>query len=271
MPLDDVNSILEEITSTALEPDYQNHRPRKLSNSIRHQVVAAIGLLVVGFLVSNTISLGLLNKEFNASASKGTREKLVAQIEKALIYNDDLTVQVRDLTKSINGNASKKLAMTKQGKDLNGKIESLAPIAGEMSIIGNGVRISMSQNNNETPIMDSDLQFVVNELWASGAEAISISNIRLTATSSIRHAGNAVLIDYRPVSSPYVLDVIGDPIRLRGQVENGSLRKYLNDLKKRYGINTSIVAKPRITIPGRSVGELRFSQPTMAAGDGSVS
>jgi uncharacterized protein YlxW (UPF0749 family) len=52
-------------------------------------------------------------------------------------------------------------------------------------------------------VLDIDLQAVVNGLWASGAEAIAVNGQRLTATSTIRVAGNAILVDFRPVTSPY--------------------------------------------------------------------
>ncbi|MEV0720690.1 DUF881 domain-containing protein [Asanoa sp. NPDC050611] len=59
-------------------------------------------------------------------------------------------------------------------------------------------------------IFDRDLQLVTNALWASGAEAIAINDQRLTATSTIRKAGGAILVDFRPVTSPYEIRVIGD-------------------------------------------------------------
>ena len=57
--------------------------------------------------------------------------------------------------------------------------------------------------------MTVDLQNVANALWAAGAEAIAINGQRLTATSTIRAAGNAILVDFRPVTSPYEVSAIG--------------------------------------------------------------
>jgi uncharacterized protein YlxW (UPF0749 family) len=51
---------------------------------------------------------------------------------------------------------------------------------------------------------------VVNELWHDGAEAISVNDVRLTPTTAIRFAGQAVLVDFRPVTSPYTIRAIGD-------------------------------------------------------------
>ena len=45
-----------------------------------------------------------------------------------------------------------------------------------------------------------DLQIVVNGLWASGAEAVSVNGQRLTSKAAIRFAGQAILVNYRPLT-----------------------------------------------------------------------
>ena len=54
-------------------------------------------------------------------------------------------------------------------------------------------------------VLDRDLQELVNGLWAAGAEAVSVDGQRLTARTAIRSAGEAVLVDFRPLSPPYVV------------------------------------------------------------------
>ena len=43
----------------------------------------------------------------------------------------------------------------------------------------------------------------------TGAEAIAVNDQRLTATSTIRKAGGAILVDFRAVACPYEIRVIG--------------------------------------------------------------
>ena len=54
------------------------------------------------------------------------------------------------------------------------------------------------------------MRSVVNELWHDGAEAISVNDVRLTPTTAIRFAGEAVLVDFQPITSPYTIRAIGD-------------------------------------------------------------
>ena len=63
---------------------------------------------------------------------------------------------------------------------------------------------------SENIIHDQDVLRVVNELWASGAEAISINNIRLGPNSSVRCVGPVVNVNGAKVASPIKIRAIGD-------------------------------------------------------------
>ena len=63
-------------------------------------------------------------------------------------------------------------------------------------------------------VYDRDLQDVVNALWLAGAEAMSINGQRLTAATAIRSAGEAILVNSRPLSPPSLVHAIGNPAPL---------------------------------------------------------
>lgn len=58
-------------------------------------------------------------------------------------------------------------------------------------------------------VRDRDMQRVINGLWESGAEAVSINGQRLTALSAIRAAGDAILVDNKPLVPPYTVLAVG--------------------------------------------------------------
>jgi uncharacterized protein YlxW (UPF0749 family) len=62
-----------------------------------------------------------------------------------------------------------------------------------------------------TMIHDTDINQTVNELKAAGAEAVSVNDQRLVATSPIRCAGPTVLVNNVPQPPPYVIRAIGNP------------------------------------------------------------
>ncbi len=65
-------------------------------------------------------------------------------------------------------------------------------------------------------IHDTDINQVVNELKAAGAEAIAVNDQRLVATSSIRCMGPTVFINFVPTAPPFVIKAIGNPKTLAG-------------------------------------------------------
>jgi uncharacterized protein YlxW (UPF0749 family) len=60
-------------------------------------------------------------------------------------------------------------------------------------------------------IHDADILNIVNELRAAGAEAISINDERVTATSNIRCGGPTINIDGKRHAVPFVIKAIGNP------------------------------------------------------------
>ncbi|MCE1245307.1 MAG: DUF881 domain-containing protein [Firmicutes bacterium] len=58
-------------------------------------------------------------------------------------------------------------------------------------------------------VHDVDLITLVNELWASGAEAISINEQRVVMTTAIRCVGPTITVNTERLSPPYVVRVIG--------------------------------------------------------------
>lgn len=106
-------------------------------------------------------------------------------------------------------------------------------------------------------VTDGDLQIAVNGLWAAGAEAIAVNGQRLSATSAIRTAGSAVLVDFRPLSPPYEITALGDPEELRESVDAGETGQYLSEISTRFGIQLSWSSAEELTVPARTVGTLR--------------
>jgi uncharacterized protein YlxW (UPF0749 family) len=101
-------------------------------------------------------------------------------------------------------------------------------------------------------IFDSDMQIIVNALWASGAEAISVNNQRLSSTTAIRSAGDAILVNYRPLLPPYEIAVIGNGDMIR-RLEKQKEFLDLSFVAKTYGLILTITPKDIVEIPAMGV------------------
>jgi uncharacterized protein YlxW (UPF0749 family) len=119
-------------------------------------------------------------------------------------------------------------------------------------------------NTEEDPrgkVRDGDLQLVVNALWAAGAEAISINDQRLGATTAIRFAGEAVLVDFRPVTNPYEIRAIGDPDTLSAGFLASPEVGALALISETFDLRFDFAQEDELTLPAASTLELRSATP----------
>ena len=102
-------------------------------------------------------------------------------------------------------------------------IKSAKFLAGLTAVQGPGVIVTLNDSKNPFPgglppgmtppniIHDTDINQVVNELKAAGAEAISVNDQRLVAVSPVRCAGPTVFVNNTAQTPPYAINAIGDP------------------------------------------------------------
>jgi uncharacterized protein YlxW (UPF0749 family) len=109
-------------------------------------------------------------------------------------------------------------------------------------------------------VLDRDLQDVANELWHDGAEAIAINDERLTATSTIRKAGSTILVDFRPISSPYQVAAIG-PADLDRRFTDSRTGQRFHAYVSAYGMQVSTEHRDELTLPAAPDPQLHYAQP----------
>lgn len=122
--------------------------------------------------------------------------------------------------------------------NLNGDLEQLMIINGYGTLEGPGVTVTLS---GDSPMLDMDLIDLINELWASGAEAIAVNGHRVIATTTIRRSGefstNQLTIDHERLYYPIIITALGDGHTLeQGLTFPGGLIDRLNTLYRIYPI-----------------------------------
>jgi uncharacterized protein YlxW (UPF0749 family) len=102
--------------------------------------------------------------------------------------------------------------------------------------------------NDDLVVHQQDVQAVVNALWAGGAEAMSIMNVRVLATSAVRCVGNTLLLHGRVYSPPFKIVAIGDPAALRQALAASEgvqmFKGAVNDFQLGYRETVSTVTVP---------------------------
>ena len=110
---------------------------------------------------------------------------------------------------------------------LNKDLQETKFFAGLTEAIGPGVQVTLTDSRKPQPfqppdalppniIHDADIQAVVNEMRAAGAEAIAINGQRVVATTSIRCVGPVVQVNGVPKAPPVLIQAIGDPDAMYG-------------------------------------------------------
>lgn len=164
---------------------------------------------------------------------------------------EDTNLKIAEYKENINNN---KAASDILANDLN----QLTGIVGLRDVVGNGVIITLADNENKKIVAD-DLLNLINELKLSGAEAISINDERVVydtyivdiGDTFIRMNGNQGLV------SPYIIKAIGNPTYL----ESGLSKKQFGyiDTKKAEGKTVTLERKDNITIK-KYEGNLNFDE-----------
>ena len=116
---------------------------------------------------------------------------------------------------------------------------------------------------NELLVHQSDLQAVVNALWAGGAQAMSISGQRIIATSAVRCVGPTLLLNGQVFSPPYRVLAIGPGRRMLKALAASPGVQLFQEAANYYGLGYTVETRDRIVVPAyRGPLSLRYARAT---------
>ena len=169
---------------------------------------------MLGFLVVTAASA----TDATRKAEAPRRAQLVDLIEARRDEVARRDEEVRTLRQEVEQAREATLERAKQDEAQAERSERLAAQAGTTALRGRGMVVKLSDSDREPGdpeesgayrIHDTDIQQVVNALFAAGAEAVAVNDSRLVATSAIRGAGDTIVVNFRPLSPPYRVVGIG--------------------------------------------------------------
>jgi uncharacterized protein YlxW (UPF0749 family) len=98
-------------------------------------------------------------------------------------------------------------------------------------------------------IHQSDVQAVVNAVWAAGADGVAVMNQRLVATSAVRCVGNVLLLQGRTYSPPYVITAIADGSAVRTRLAESAQVQILQQAADQLGLTFTVRDRPSVSLP----------------------
>lgn len=172
------------------------------------------GFLVLGFLLVTAVSSVRDNRRA-AAPRKGELIDLIERRRDLVDKQDRAVKQLRGEVAVAQREVSRLTALDRAEAE---RTRELAMRAGTVALEGPGLLVRLSDSVREARveddsgayrIHDSDLQLVVNALFAAGAEAVAVNDSRLVATTPIRAAGDTIVVNFRPLNPPYRVTAIG--------------------------------------------------------------
>ncbi|MFE6777634.1 DUF881 domain-containing protein [Streptomyces sp. NPDC057702] len=272
-------SLLTNVMDHSLDDGYAEAAARReaegkqgLPRSVSAKLWLAAGLV----LTTIVVTIGAAETRIAAPTVAKERQELIDRIESETSTADTLEDDVDALRDEVG--ERQRAALEKHGGD---KGELVALLAGATEVQGPGVKLVIddaegadgggggpreSNGFSDTGrVRDRDMQRVINGLWQSGAEAIAVNGQRLTALSAIRAAGDAILVDNRPLVPPYTVLAVGDGERLRSTFEKSADGRYLKVLKENYDVRVRTSVEDEVRLPVAPSLIVRSAEPYAGA------
>ena len=98
-------------------------------------------------------------------------------------------------------------------------------------------------------IHQSDVQAVVNALWAAGADGVAVMDQRLIGTSAVRCVGNTLLLQGRTYSPPFVVTAVADASAVRAQLASSPQVAVLQQAVEAFGLTFTVRERPAVSLP----------------------
>ena len=136
------------------------------------------------------------------------------------------------------------------------EIKNNQRLLGLTEVSGQGFIIQLDENReinsnevlniSEYLVHEEDLLYIINELFNSGADAISINDQRIVSTTSVLCDGNIIRINGKMVGVPITIKAIGYSKRMEYALTRpgGYLQKMADD-----GVKVTVQSSEEITIP----------------------
>jgi uncharacterized protein YlxW (UPF0749 family) len=229
-------------------------------------------LLVLGF----SVTAAVVQERAQEERLPEQTEDLVGVVRRRQAAVRDLAKQIRTLSEELVRVQEEGAGESARVQALVARVEQLRVRAGLKALRGPGVVVELADSPDaprtrgevtDLRIQDVDLRLVVNAAWAAGAEAVAVNGHRVAGGTAIRQAGEAILVNFRAVSSPYRVTAIGDPESLHRRILGSEIASQFEVWTPVYGLGFSVHPSRAVTVPALPAGtEATWGRPTGTGG-----
>jgi uncharacterized protein YlxW (UPF0749 family) len=264
------NDFLSDLFRDPLDPGYADAAQRRAAEDAPRwrrgmRGATLVTLAVVGMLLAVAYQ--------QVIAEEPTRAQVRADLEAQIHEREDETQALQDRADELRDEVAELRDQQLSDPAAVQLLRELEAVTGLGRVRGDGVVVRVNDGppgvdpqtgepaiDPLAQILDRDLQRIANALWAAGAEAIAINGRRLTATSTIRGASGAILIDRQPVAGPYEVVAVG-PDDLRDRFAASETGQLMQALVNDYGITYELRTVRDLTLPAANEPQLYHATP----------
>lgn len=275
-----VPSLLRSLLSEHLDPGYAAAAAERDSGRAptgRARLAGWAWEALAALLVATVFAVAFAQARSLAPGVRDAQQVLATNVRSAEEVTGRLADRRETLTNRVDELRRHRLANDAEGQRVLAGLDALSLAAASTRVTGPGLIVTVTDpgvgrnlsdaskqrvSGSQQIILDRDLQLVVNSLWASGAEAIAVGDVRIGPNVTIRQAGGAILVDNKPISSPYSVRAIGPPRELRDAFDRTPGLYRLRLLEVSYGVVVRVDGRTgaELTLPAGSVRDVRFAK-----------
>lgn len=246
-------SLLTSLLTDHLDPGYTAAAVERSAHHVRSPRVPPVLWLITGAVAVGVVFGGAMSQlasdaaEIDRASADASAAVRAAQEREA-----ELDVTRDELAAQVSTERDRALQSDAAGSELLDRLDAVESAAGIDSVTGPGLSVVVTEpaaggasdrsvrTGSGATVLDRDIAAVVNSLWASGAEAVSVDGNRVGPNVTIRQAGGAMLLDNRPITSPYDIDAIGPPQRIQVQFAVSDAYLRMSTVAQLYGVGFSV-------------------------------
>jgi uncharacterized protein YlxW (UPF0749 family) len=267
-------SLLDDLWADALDPAYAAATRARHDHPVPARVRSSLLIgVIAAALIGGAVAVGATQVRLASRQSAGTKTALIDQVQQAETLAGGLSRTQDTLRMQVNDRRQSELSTTTAGAAANAAIGRLELQTAGSDVTGPGVVITVadapdagSGSPTQGRVEDRDLQAVANALWAAGAEAVSVDGERLGPGTAIRTAGETILVDFRPVTSPYLVQAIGSANALETGYASSEAGAQLAALEQFEGITVTVTGAAHLHLAAASTPLPDHAAPLTSSG-----
>jgi uncharacterized protein YlxW (UPF0749 family) len=270
-----VPSLLASLLSDHLDPGYQAAADAKKLGKQRKSWQTWGWQIAGAVLIAAVLVAAVAQARSTAPGVRESQHVLSGSVRSAETEVDDAATRRDALASQVDTERRQRLEGDARGRLLLGQLDESNLAAAATGVIGPGLEITVTDPGmtedltdvskervpgSQQVILDRDLQQVVNSLWVSGAEAISVGGVRIGPNVTIRQAGGGILVDNQPITSPYIMLAVGPPHAMQEMFDRSPGLQRLRLLETSYGVGVTVSTGDGLTLPAGSVRDVNFAK-----------